>query len=101
MFIRRHYPSATTLTAEYNSTRCKSQRAPLRQHGSRCPFSWYSFCILIHPRRRQVVYIVSGHLCDELNDTAGLLDLLLGLSRDIAGADDDGDFGKTTLAEDL
>ena len=42
-----------------------------------------------------------GNLCDELDDTAGLLDLLLGLGRDVAGADDDGDSGETALAEDL
>ena len=40
-------------------------------------------------------------LCDELNDTTSLLDLLLSLSGDVAGADDDGDSGETTLSEDL
>lgn len=40
-------------------------------------------------------------LCDELDNTTGLLDLALGLSRDVAGADDDGDLGETALAEDL
>jgi len=40
-------------------------------------------------------------LCDELDNTTGLLDLALSLSRDVTGADDDGDLGETTLAEDL
>lgn len=40
-------------------------------------------------------------LCDELDNTTSLLDLLLSLSADIAGADDNGDGGKTALAEDL
>jgi hypothetical protein len=40
-------------------------------------------------------------LCDELDDTTGLLDLLLGLGGEVAGADNDGDLGETTLAENL
>merc|ERR1712226_216755 len=40
-------------------------------------------------------------LCDELDDTAGLLDLLLGLGGEVAGADDDGDLGEAALAQDL
>ena len=40
-------------------------------------------------------------LCDELDDTTGLLDLLLGLSGEVAGADDDGNLGKAALAENL
>ena len=40
-------------------------------------------------------------LCDELDNTTGLLDLALSLGRDVAGADDDGDLGETALAEDL
>ena len=40
-------------------------------------------------------------LCDELDDATGFLDLLLGLGADVAGADDDGDSGQTTLSEDL
>ena len=40
-------------------------------------------------------------LCDELDNTAGLLDLLLGLSGEVAGTDDDGDLGEAALAEDL
>ena len=40
-------------------------------------------------------------LCDELNDTTGLLDLLLGITAEVTGTDDDGDLGKTALAEDL
>jgi len=40
-------------------------------------------------------------LCDELNNTTSLFDLLLGLGTDVAGADDDGDLGQTTLSKDL
>ena len=40
-------------------------------------------------------------LCDELDNTAGLLDLLLGLSGEVAGTDDDGDLREAALAEDL
>lgn len=40
------------------------------------------------------------HLCDELDDTTGSLDLLLSLGADIAGADNDGD-GDATLSEEL
>ena len=40
-------------------------------------------------------------LCDELDDTASLLDLLLGLCREVPGADDDRDLGEATLAENL
>ena len=41
------------------------------------------------------------HLGDELDDTAGLLDLLLGKRRDPAGLDDAGKSGETALAENL
>lgn len=41
------------------------------------------------------------HLCDELDNTTSLLDLLLGVLGNVTGANDDGDLGKTTLAEDL
>jgi len=40
-------------------------------------------------------------LCDELDDTAGLLDLALGVLADVAGADDERDLGNAALAEDL
>lgn len=40
-------------------------------------------------------------LCDQLNNTTGGLDLLLGVTADIAGTDDNGDLGETALAEDL
>lgn len=40
-------------------------------------------------------------LCDQLNNTTSLLDLLLGVTAEVAGADDDGDLGETALAEDL
>lgn len=40
-------------------------------------------------------------LCGKLNDTTGVEDLLLGQLADVAGADDDGGLGETTLAEQL
>ncbi len=40
-------------------------------------------------------------LCDELDNTASLLDLLLGLSGEVAGADNDGDLREAALTEDL
>lgn len=40
-------------------------------------------------------------LCDELANTTGLLDLLLGITAEVTGTDDDGDLGETALAEDL
>ena len=45
--------------------------------------------------------VVTYRLCDELDDTTGLLDLALSLGGDVTGADDDGDVGETALAEDL
>lgn len=50
-----------------------------------------------------MVVLVSSktHLSDELNNTAGLLDLALGVLADVAGADDDRDLRETTLSEDL
>jgi len=41
------------------------------------------------------------HLCDELAGTTGLLDLLLGVLGEVAGADNDWDLWETTLAKDL
>jgi hypothetical protein len=41
------------------------------------------------------------HLTDELDDSTGLLDLLLSESRDVAGLDDNGNLGKTSLSEEL
>ena len=40
---------------------------------------------------------IRDRLCDELDDTTGLLDLLLGLLADVAGADDEGNVGETAL----
>lgn len=40
-------------------------------------------------------------LCDQLNNTTSLLDLLLGITAEVTGADDDGDLRKAALAEDL
>jgi hypothetical protein len=47
--------------------------------------------------------VVSGasRLCDELDDTTGLLDLALGVLGEVAGADDEGNLRDATLAEDL
>lgn len=41
------------------------------------------------------------HLSNELNNTAGLLDLTLGLLGEVARADDDWDLRDAALAEDL
>ena len=46
-------------------------------------------------------HLQATSLCDELDDTTGLLDLALSLGGDVTGADDDGDVGETALAEDL
>lgn len=40
-------------------------------------------------------------LGDELDDTAGLLDLALGVLGEVAGADNDGALGDAALAEDF
>ena len=40
-------------------------------------------------------------LCDELDNTTGLLDLPLGVLGEVAGADDEWDFWNAALAEDL
>ena len=40
-------------------------------------------------------------LCDELNDTTGLLDLLLSITAEVAGAHNEGNLGETALAENL
>jgi hypothetical protein len=45
--------------------------------------------------------VVTCRLCDELDDTTGLLDLALGVLGEVAGTDDDGDLRDATLAEDL
>lgn len=44
---------------------------------------------------------LNQRLCDQLNNTTSLLDLLLGITAEVAGTDDDGDLGETALAEDL
>ena len=41
------------------------------------------------------------YLCDELDDTARLLDLALGLGGEVAGADDERDLRNATLSEHL
>ena len=45
--------------------------------------------------------VVTCRLCDELDDTTGLLDLALGVLGEVAGTDNDGDLRDATLAEDL
>lgn len=40
-------------------------------------------------------------LCDQLNDTASLLDLALSITAEVSGADNDGDVRDAALAEDL
>jgi hypothetical protein len=45
--------------------------------------------------------VVTCRLCDELDNTAGLDDLALGVLGEVAGTDDDGALGEATLAEDL
>ena len=40
-------------------------------------------------------------LCDELDNTTGLLDLALGVLAEVARADDERDLGDAALAEDL
>ena len=55
-----------------------------------------------HPNQSSPVSEVHClRLCDELDNTASLLDLLLGLGGEVAGADDDGDLGEAALAKDL
>lgn len=41
------------------------------------------------------------HLCDELDNTTGLLDLLLSVLAEVTGANDDRDLWESTLSEDL
>jgi len=43
----------------------------------------------------------ASRLCDELDNTTGLLDLALGVLGEVAGADDEGNLRDATLAEDL
>ena len=40
-------------------------------------------------------------LCDELDNTTGLLDLALGVLADVSGANDQWDLGDSALAEDF
>jgi hypothetical protein len=57
-----------------------------------------SFCVI-----RDAISCTScwDCLCDELDNTTSLLDLLLSLGADVTGADDDGDSRETALAEEL
>jgi hypothetical protein len=49
----------------------------------------------------RVVVSSASRLCDELDDTTGLLDLALGVLGEVAGADNEGNLRDATLAEDL
>lgn len=53
------------------------------------------------PTPRRQSSILRNRLCDELNNTTGLGNLLLGELGEPAGADDDWDLWKTALAENL
>jgi hypothetical protein len=44
---------------------------------------------------------MTPHLSNQLNNTTGLLDLLLSVPADVSGADNDGDLGDTALAQNL
>lgn len=44
---------------------------------------------------------LNQRLCDQLNNTTSLLDLLLGIAAEVAGTDDDGNLREAALAEDL
>jgi hypothetical protein len=46
-------------------------------------------------------FVSRALLCDELNDTAGLLDLALGVLADVSGTNDQGDLGNPALAENF
>jgi hypothetical protein len=48
-----------------------------------------------------VIFPNTVHLSNELHNTTSLLDLLLSLTADVSGADDEGNFGETALAQDL
>jgi hypothetical protein len=66
-----------------------------------------SFCIRPHRWQTPIHSVFTANtvefqrLCDQLNNTTSLLDLLLGVPADVPGADDEGDLGKAALAEDL
>lgn len=58
--------------------------------------------LLFDPPLVSFFYVGVVHrLRDELDNTAGLLDLALSLLGDVTGTDDDRDVGNATLAEDL
>jgi hypothetical protein len=65
----------------------------------------FSVCRISHisPTDSSSIYrtVAMLRLSDELNDTTGLLDLLLSQAADPAGADDQRDLGETALSEDL
>ena len=46
-------------------------------------------------------FSTNQRLCDELNNTTDGLDLLLGVTADVAGTDDDGNLGETALSKNL
>ena len=65
----------------------------------------FSVCRISHtsPTDSSSIYrtVAMLRLSDELNDTTGLLDLLLSKAADPAGADDQRDLRETALSEDL
>lgn len=85
----------------------------LRNRGSDVPCSEMFATICCLPATSQIdmrfppisLFIMNSfwiaHLCDELDDATGLLDLALSLLREEAGTDDDWDLGDAALAEDL
>lgn len=52
----------------------------------------------LHPAR---FAIMAPHLSNQLNNTTGLLDLLLSVPAEVSGADNDGDLGDTAFAQNL
>lgn len=69
---------------------CASQRQAVFQRLAFCDLG-HAGCCRSGARR----------LCDELDNTTGLLDLALGVLGEVAGADDEGNLRDATLAEDL
>lgn len=75
-----------------------SDRPPSFSRQNKSEHSWAADCPYSPAFFRN---IDAKRLCDELNNTTGGLDLLLGVTADVAGTDDDGDLGETALSEDL
>jgi hypothetical protein len=93
VFAMNHHSSATTLQEIDVSLSATRTLTPFHREIAIYPFSIQTPSS--HASR------VVRRLCDELDDTTGLLDLLLGLGAEVAGADDNGDSGETALSENL